>query len=332
MQQEHTELPKRTKFVSAGIVLLLVLLHLTGGGSFWSSRNRALTASGALGVDEQDSPFGQLSLEAQSVYVFDLVSQQELFSRHADRRLPLASLAKLMTALIVRQRLGGEAEVVISADAVHQDGDDGLLVGERFTARDLTKIMLAASSNDAAYALAEAVDKVPRQNSSTDAVQDIASAETAGSASSLGPFVALMNQTAEQLGFAHMEFLNPTGLDVSDVLSGAYGTARDLAKLAIQVVAEDSELIELTRSATFHAASRNGREHRFKNTNKILSQIPGIIGAKTGFTDLAGGNLLVLFDVGVHHPVIAVVLGSSIEGRFTDMMQLVNATYAFFAR
>ncbi|MBI2175499.1 MAG: D-alanyl-D-alanine carboxypeptidase [Parcubacteria group bacterium] len=218
-------------------------------------------------------------------------------------------------------------------------------MGEQFSARDLTRVMLAASSNDAAYALAEAVTGKLTQNNDVGTARQVAETGTvsggktgttdeahADEARALEPFITLMDQMAEQLGFANMEFLNPTGLDESDALSGAYGTAHDVARLAMQVVAEDSEVIELTRSAAFRVTSRNGHEHRFKNTNTILSQIPGIIGTKTGFTDLAGGNLLVLFDVGVHHPVIAVVLGSSLEGRFTDMMQLVNATYALFAR
>ncbi|MBI2175500.1 MAG: hypothetical protein HYU35_02095 [Parcubacteria group bacterium] len=108
VQQKDAGIPKRTIFISIGVMVFLVLLHITGGSSFWGARGGALSASGALGTGAQNSPFGQMSLEAQSVYVYDLVLRQELFSKHADRRLPLASLAKLMTALIVRQQLDGE--------------------------------------------------------------------------------------------------------------------------------------------------------------------------------------------------------------------------------
>ena len=56
-----------------------------------------------------------------------------------------------------------------------------------------------------------------------------------------------------------------------------------------------------------------------------LQNIPGFIGAKTGYTDLAGGNLVAVFDIDIGHPLIAVVLGSTEEGRFTDIETLINA-------
>jgi len=59
-----------------------------------------------------------------------------------------------------------------------------------------------------------------------------------------------------------------------------------------------------------------------------LGAIPGIIMGKTGYTDLAGGNLAVVFDAGVGHPVVAVVMGSTQDGRFSDMKQLVSASIA----
>ena len=69
----------------------------------------------------------------------------------------------------------------------------------------------------------------------------------------------------------------------------------------------------------------NGNKASAFNTNEALGAIPGLIMGKTGYTDLAGGNLAVVFDVGLSHPVIAVVLGSTIDGRFTDMKQIVPA-------
>ena len=74
----------------------------------------------------------------------------------------------------------------------------------------------------------------------------------------------------------------------------------------------------------------HGFTHNVENTNTSAAAIPGLIGSKTGFTDLAGGNLAVVFDVGLSRPVIAVVLGSTKETRFTDIEQLVNATFTHF--
>ncbi len=69
----------------------------------------------------------------------------------------------------------------------------------------------------------------------------------------------------------------------------------------------------------------DGEYHDAINTNDIVSRIPNLIGSKTGYTDLAGGNLTVAFDAGFDRPIIITVLGSSREERFTDVLKLVNA-------
>ena len=66
--------------------------------------------------------------------------------------------------------------------------------------------------------------------------------------------------------------------------------------------------------------------HTATNTNEVVGSIPGLIASKTGFTDLAGGNLVVAFDAGINRPVIISVLGATKDGRFTDMEMLVNAS------
>jgi D-alanyl-D-alanine carboxypeptidase len=65
--------------------------------------------------------------------------------------------------------------------------------------------------------------------------------------------------------------------------------------------------------------------HIFPNTNEALEHLPGLIASKTGYTDLAGGNLAIVFDKGIGHHFVAVVLGSSRQGRFSDMRALMEA-------
>jgi D-alanyl-D-alanine carboxypeptidase len=79
------------------------------------------------------------------------------------------------------------------------------------------------------------------------------------------------------------------------------------------------------------AISEQGIPHTFANTNQDVEHIPNLLLSKTGFTDLAGGNLVVVYDAGINHPVAIVVLGSTEEGRFTDVKTLLNATFAHFA-
>ena len=62
------------------------------------------------------------------------------------------------------------------------------------------------------------------------------------------------------------------------------------------------------------------------NTNERIADIPGLIGSKTGFTRLAGGNLVIAYDAGLNRPIVIAVLGSTRKGRFSDVTTLINAT------
>ncbi len=75
--------------------------------------------------------------------------------------------------------------------------------------------------------------------------------------------------------------------------------------------------------------SEDGFLHPAENTNEYVNTIPGLQGSKTGYTELAGGNLAIVFDAGLDHPIAIVVLGSTLEGRFEDVDALVEATYSY---
>jgi len=128
-----------------------------------------------------------------------------------------------------------------------------------------------------------------------------------------------MNAYAKHLGLAQTFYLNTSGLDVSEKLSGAYGSARDQVML---LRAFYNDFPELLRCTTKPKAALDGQA--MPNTNINIGKTVGIIGSKTGFTDLAGGNLAVIVDVGIDHPVAIVVLGSTQEGRFSDVETLVD--------
>jgi D-alanyl-D-alanine carboxypeptidase len=98
-----------------------------------------------------------------------------------------------------------------------------------------------------------------------------------------------------------------------------------MAKLFSYVLNEYPTLLEATRYSNI-AISSDSAVHSAQNTNKVIDAIPGVIASKTGFTDLSGGNLVVVFNAGIMKPVVIALLGSSREGRFSDMQALVNAT------
>ena len=146
-----------------------------------------------------------------------------------------------------------------------------------------------------------------------------------GSNDPAAQFVAGMNIRAEELGLSTMEFKNPTGLDVSLTEPGAVSSAKDVSLLLSYLLKNYPELIEPTTNPTTRVYSAAGIYHDAENTNNVLYRIPNLIGSKTGYTDLAGGNLTVAFDAGFNRPIVVTVLGSSRQERFTDVIALAEA-------
>lgn len=253
-----------------------------------------------LKITEQDEklhPFENLNLEAKAVFVFDASKNAPLFELNAEIQLPLASLAKIMTAIIAEENLPSNLLIEIPEEAILMEGDNGFIAGQRWSISDLKDAMLLVSSNDAAFAIAyELNNKLG------------------------GDFVSLMNKKTKEIGLKQTYFLNPTGLDFSKNAAGAYGSAKDTAKMLLYAVKNHYSLMEITRLKN----AVIGRME-FENTDKIINDLPGFMAGKTGFGDLAGGNLAVVVDKGYGHPIVIVVLGSTLEGRFNDVKTLYKA-------
>ena len=133
-----------------------------------------------------------------------------------------------------------------------------------------------------------------------------------------------INTTAARLGLSHMVFYDPTGLDISTTSAGAYGSAWDVARLATIFYNSHPEFFELTQGADV-SVEVAGHVMQGHATAAPLLSIPGLVGAKTGFTDLAGGNLVAIFDLDIGHPLVAAVLGSTQDGRFDDIRTIIEA-------
>lgn len=256
------------------------------------------------------------ALEAKAAYVIDAVTGEVLYAQNATTSLPLASVTKLMTALTAYEQVPSSTVATIRASDIAQEGDSGLLANEHWRLKDLLDFTLLVSSNDGASALASA--SMAFSTSSTDA--EIRKSE----------FVTLMNQKTQKLGLVDTYFTNESGLDVSSTTAGAYGSAKDVAALFSYILENHPEIIEATRYEKVSFTSIDDFRHLAKNTNEAVNAIPGLIGSKTGLTDLAGGNLVVGMDIDFQHPVIITVLGSSEKGRFADAEALASSTLAYF--
>lgn len=244
-------------------------------------------------------PFKDINLEAQAAYVFDMRTGKTLFSKNEEAQLPLASLTKVMTALIASE---------MPDDTVVAFGKD-----EKWNLKELLDYTLMVSSNNGASAIAGA----------SGAWLGVNQKEVGADV-----FVQKMNDEARALALSQTFFLNPNGLDVNDTLSGAYGSAKDMVNLFAYILRWKPALLEATTYESLQLQSESGVLHTARNTNILARTIPGLLASKTGYTDLAGGNLVIAFDVGPMHPVIIAVLGSSQDGRFTDVEKLIAASVA----
>ena len=324
---KHTEIPLIKEPIPPGqngmptipqlIVALSILVGVLGSPYLFKLTPQLLGGTAEESTEVIQEPlsqkaaevdfFADLILEAESAYVWDVAEQRALFNKNAQAQLPLASLTKLMTAVVASEMYGDTTTVPIALRAIEQEGENGFHDGDRWNAKKLLEYTLVTSSNDGAYALASAAGAL------LDA-EDTRTPEEA--------FIERMNTKAEEIGLSNTYFSNPTGLDASESESGSYGSARDVAFLMEYILANNPEILQDTTKTTEIFVDANGTTFTATNTNQFIGDIENALGSKTGYTTLAGGNLVIAFNVGLNHPIIISVLGSTRDGRFTDVEKI----------
>jgi len=233
-----------------------------------------------------------------------LNSGVNLAEQKIENRWPIASLTKLMTALLVAEKVDLNSTVLLSENATNQEGTIGnFQPGEKYKAYDLLKAMLFLSSNDAAEALAEVYNEKVLTKDQINAGQD---------------FVFMMNQKASELGMSNTKYVDPTGLSFLN-----QSTANDLAKLVNYIYLNHPEILKITAQKTISFIELNsGKIKTFNNLNEFAGE-PNFLGGKTGYINESKGNLVSLFqDPNGRGPILIIVLGS--EDRFRDTRQLLN--------
>lgn len=251
-------------------------------------------------------------LQANAVFVYDVAANRALYHKNADESLPLASITKLMTALVARELVTDDTKLRVPNGATTQASASGLKAGETLIAKELRDYAMLASSNDAAYTIANGVG-------------NIIAPDEGGRA-----FVEAMNITAEELELESFEFFNATGLDLSPTQAGAYGSARDVTFLMSYILRNYPDILAPTTMSYERIVATDGTYHEAENTNPDINAIPGLLGSKTGYTDLAQGNLTIAFDAGYNRPIIITVLGSTYEDRFSDVLALTKSVQKAF--
>ncbi|MEK7188121.1 MAG: serine hydrolase [Patescibacteria group bacterium] len=229
---------------------------------------------------------------ASIMLVADLESGTHYLERGVNRHWPIASITKLMTATIASEVFASSTAISVTKESFLKDPGAGSLyvkVDESYRALDLIRIMLTASDNVAAEALAYAYG---REN-----------------------FMKKMNEQAKQWGMSQTYYYDPSGLSPVNQSSGA-----DLEKLAFRIFNRKGDVLSLSREAGVTVTELSAkRQYRVLPINMYAGR-SDFLGGKTGFIDEAGGNLFSIFRV-KGRPILIVVLNSS--ARFDDTTTLL---------
>lgn len=205
-----------------------------------------------------------------------------LFSKNHTQRLPMASTTKIMTGLLLCEYGNLNREITITDEMVQVEGSSmGLLVGDRVTLHDLLYGLMLASGNDAANTIAIVI------------------------AGNISDFAKLMNNKAKQIGLKNTSFVTPSGLDDENHYTTAYDLAL-LTKYAMQN--SDFAVAVSSKSAVLNYGNPPYRR-TLTNHNKLLNQVEGCVGVKTGFTKKSGRCLVSAVKSGGKY-VIAVTLNA----------------------
>ena len=229
--------------------------------------------------------------KAQVTLVADLLTGEIFFELAPQKRWPLASITKLVSAAVISGNfLMHESAAISVDDFLLGAGSGGFTEGERYSFRDLISAILVSSSNVAA--------------------------ETSARSLGRGAFIRKMNDLVFQWGMRETYLDDPTGLSVS-----SQSTARDILVLAKNIYERYPTVFELTRSRSFEITEINSGKKVIINSTNLFAGQDYFVGGKTGYTDEASGNLLSVFSY-KNRPIVIVVLGT--DDRFGETEKLFN--------
>jgi len=259
----------------------------------------------------QEKPFPKTNLNTGldisanavfSMFVDANGTEHILLEKNKERRLPIASLTKLMVALVASDMPRFDDIVVISQSSLNNKGASGKYVaGESFLLKDALYALLIGSHNEISISMAEQVG--------------------------VDKFVQRMNEKARALGLVDTHYVNVTGLDPevgSEEMN--YSTALDVAKLLKYIFENRADLFLILEKKEYRFTDTQGvREVTLQTTNELVANQNStlrVLGGKTGETPRAKTNLAIVSDSPTRGRVVSVVIGS--ENSFQDMRQLLN--------
>ena len=290
-------------FSSALSLMILLPNSLDLAESKINSRNEVfkqpILLAGDVQAESTQSSLQKIDLNikaptttANSVYIKDLTTGDILFKKNSETRVPMASTTKIMTALVATEHFKSGDILLVPPEALVGGSNMGLIAGEYMTFRSLLYGMLLNSGNDAAFTVA------------------------ANYPGGIYEFVNAMNQKAGSLGLKNTNFDNPYH----------YTSSEDMAEIATEFTKHPTLSKVVSTKETSVISFDKTKSHPLKNLNKLLGT-DGVVGIKTGFTEIAGENLVALVDRD-GHKILTVVLNSN--DRFGESKALIDWVFKNF--
>jgi len=252
--------------------------------------------SGKVEASEQD-----LQLSCKSALLYDAKSNTVIYEKNASQRLPIASMTKLASLMIVFEaieqgKLNLDDYITVSKEAADTEGSSAFLdFNSKYKVGDLIMTVIVCSANDSTVALAEAV------------------------AGSEGAFVRLLNKKAEEMNLQDTNFINSTGLPAVD----HYSSALDISKIYTSIY--DNEIYKkYSKIWMTELVHPSGRKTDIVNTNRLIRSYQGCQSGKTGFTNDAGFCLSASAVRGDMNLVGVVIGAESSKIRFNEMADLFD--------
>lgn len=234
-------------------------------------------------------------IQASAVASYDLTENKFIYKINENKRLPIASLTKIMTAIVALESMNLETKLKVTDEsATIGENSMGLTSGEELTLNELLYGLILNSGNDAAEVIAR------------------------GSQFGRDNFVFLMNKKAEDLGLTDTHFTNPSGLEGD---GKQYSTINDLIVIT-RYALQNPTFREIV--ATYHHTIPASSEHKtyvLYNETNLLTSYPGVRGVKTGYTDEAGLCLVTYLEYNGHE-IIAVLLNA--KNRRQEMKDVLD--------
>jgi D-alanyl-D-alanine carboxypeptidase (penicillin-binding protein 5/6) len=234
-------------------------------------------------------------ITAKSALIFDTTTKEVLYSKNPTEKLPMASLTKIMTAVIALENQKKNDEYVVSQKDLVGEDSMGLDVGEKLSLDELLYGLMLHSGNDAAETLAT------NYPNGRDA------------------FIKAMNQKVKSLGLSDTCFTNPTGLEGG---GKQYTTAYDLTVMSEYAISKFPLFDRVVSTFDYNIPQTDTHKAFYlENETNLLTSYPGVKGVKTGYTPEAGLCLVTYLDYG-GHKILGVILGS--DDRRGEMIELLD--------